>query len=155
MAKRHARDLAIQQRIDQDRIDMSDASARIKEDVQKEFPKLFLIPDTLPPLRWDNHRVELEEGAIHPLVRGLPRMSKAEMDETKIFLTDMLKRGWIKPSMASYGAPFFFVPKPNGRGLRAVCDFRAINNITKKILPSLSLFENIITQLEGSSAGRI
>ena len=77
-------------------------------------------------------------------------MSKAEMDETKLFLTDMLKKGWIEPSLSPYGAPFFFVPKPNGKGLRAVCDFRAINNITEKVLPSLPLFENIVTQLEGA-----
>ena len=42
------------------------------------------------------------------------------------------------------------MPKPNGRGLRAVCDFRAINSITKKVLPSLPPFENIVTQLEGA-----
>ena len=60
----------------------------------------------------------------------------------------MLKRGWVEPSL--YGAPFFLVPKPNGRGLRAVCDFRAINSITRKVLPSLPLFENIVTQVEGA-----
>ena len=92
--------------------------------------------------------MDLEPGARPPPVRGLPRMVKAEMDETGAFLKDMLKRGWIEPSLAPYGAPFFFVPKPNGRGLRAVCDFRAVNNITKKVLPSLPLFENIVTQLE-------
>jgi len=62
----------------------------------------------------------------------------------------MLKRGWIEPSLAPYGASFFFVPKPNGRGLREVCDFRAINSITRKVLPSFPLFENSATQLEGA-----
>ena len=80
-------------------------------------------------------------------------MSRAEMDETQAFLTDMLKRGWIEPSLAPYGAPFFCVPKPNGRGLWAVCDFRAINSITSKVLPSLSLFENIVTQLDSNGGG--
>ena len=77
-------------------------------------------------------------------------MSKSEMDETRKFLTDMLARGWVEPGLGQYSAPFFFVPKPNGRGLRAVCDYRAINSITRKVLPSLPLFENIITQLEGA-----
>jgi len=56
----------------------------------------------------------------------------------------------LEKSLGEYGAPFFFVPKPNGRGLRAVCDYRAINSITRKVLPSLPLFENIISQLEGA-----
>ena len=150
MARRKARDLAIQAQIDQDKLDMAGSSARIKERLREEFPTLFTVPEHLPPLRWDNHRGDLEPGARPPPVRGLPRMSKAEMDETGAFLKDMLKRGWIEPSLVPYGAPFFFVPKPNGRGLRAVCDFRAINNITKKVLPSLPLFENIVTQLEGA-----
>jgi hypothetical protein len=31
-----------------------------------------------------------------------------------------------------------------------VCDYRAINAVTKKILPSLPLFENVVTQVEGA-----
>ena len=31
-----------------------------------------------------------------------------------------------------------------------MCDYRAINSITRKVLPSLPLFENIVTQLEGA-----
>ncbi len=45
---------------------------------------------------------------------------------------------------------FFFVTKPNG-GLRSVCDFRGVNLITKKILPTLPLFENVVSQLEGAN----
>ena len=62
----------------------------------------------------------------------------------------MLAKGWIVPSLGSYGAKFFFVPKPSGKGLRGVCDFRVIHAITKKILPSLPLFENVVAQLEGA-----
>ena len=72
---------------------MADSSIRIKLQLQEEFPKLFTVPEYLPPLSWDNHRVELEPGARQPPVRGLPRMSKAEMDEMKLFFTDTLKRG--------------------------------------------------------------
>ena len=84
-----------------------------------------------------------------PQVRGLPRMSRAEIEATRDFLEDLLKRGWIEPSLASYGAPFFLVPKPNG-GLRAVCDYRALNQVTRKIIPSLPLFENVMTELAGA-----
>jgi hypothetical protein len=92
----------------------------------------------------------LEEGATLPRARGLPRLSHSEMEETKKLIADFLRKGWIEPSMAGYGAPLFFVPKANGKGLRAVADYRQINKITKKILPSLPLMENIITELAGS-----
>ena len=72
-----------------------------------EFPEVFQTPpDSLPPYRWLNHRVELEEGATIPPARGLPRMSKAELDETSAWLQDMLRKGWIQPSTAGHGAPF-------------------------------------------------
>jgi hypothetical protein len=29
-------------------------------------------------------------------------MSKAEMDETRKFLTDMLELGWVEPSLGEY-----------------------------------------------------
>ena len=61
----------------------------------------------------------------------------------------MLKKGLIRPSMGPYDSDFFFVTKPNG-GLRDVCDFRGVNLITKKILPTLPLFENVVSQLEGA-----
>ena len=150
-AKRRKHELEIEAKIEAAKTDMQEASAKIKQDLMDEFPEVFgAPPDTLPPHRWQNHRVQLEEGATIPPARGLPRMSKAELDETSAWLQDMLRKGWIQPSTAGHGARFFFVPKPNGKGLRGVVDFRALNSVTKKILPSLPLFENVIAQLEGA-----
>jgi hypothetical protein len=72
-----------------------------------------------------------------------------ELEETKVWVADMLKKGLIRPSMGPYASVFFFVTKLNG-GLRGVCDFRGVNLITKKILPTLPLFENVVSQLEGA-----
>ncbi len=80
---------------------------------------------------------------------GLPRLSPLELEETKVWVADMLKKGLIRSSMGPYVNVFFFVTKPNG-GLRGVCDFRGVNLITKKILPTLPLFENVVSQLEGT-----
>ena len=85
-----------------------------------------------------------------PKSRGLPRLSHTEMEETRRIIDDFVRKGWIEPSMSPHGAALFFVPKPSGRGLRAVSDYRQINKITKKILPSLPLVENILTQMEGA-----
>jgi hypothetical protein len=84
-----------------------------------------------------------------PPVRGLPRLSPLKLEETKVWVPDMLKKGLIRPSMGPYTSVFYFVTKPND-GLRGVCDFRGVNLITKKILPTLPLFENVVSQLEGA-----
>ena len=129
---------------------LQERSDKVKEELVAEFPDVFQEPESLPPLRWENHRMELLPDSKLPVPRGLPRMSAAELEETSRWLKEMLAKGWIRPSLAPYASRFFFVPKPNGKGLRGVCDFRAINAITKKVLPSLPLFENVVTQLDGA-----
>ena len=123
---------------------------QIKAELLQEFPDLFVESDKLPPMRWQNHRIQLEEDAQLPRARGLPKLSHAEIEETRNLIMKFLQRGWLVPSQASYGAPLFFVPKAGGKGLRAVADYREINKITKKILPSLPLMENILTEIEDS-----
>ena len=141
---------SLERRMAEEKEEFDRKSEDVKQQLMKEFPTLFTDPHCLPPLRWQNHRIELEEGAVLPKPRGLPRLSHTEMEETRKLIDDFLRRGWIEPSVSSQGAALFFVPKPNGRGLRAVSDYRQINKITKKILPSLPLMENIITQMEDS-----
>ena len=150
LERRRQRTKEITDRITKEQQELQATSERVKAELLAEFPDVFTEPKVCPPLRWENHRMELLPGAKVPTARGLPRMSKAEIDETNKWLKDMLSRGWIRPSLASYAARFFFVPKPSGKGLRAVCDYRAINAVTKKILPSLPLFENVVTQLDGA-----
>ena len=132
-----------------DRAEMKMKEEALKAQLLQDYPKLFHDPQVLPPLRWINHTVEIQEGATLPRARGLPRLSHAEIEETSRIIKDFLSRGWIQPSVSAHGAALFFVPKPNG-GLRAVADYRQINSITKKILPALPLMENILTQIEGA-----
>ena len=44
---------------------------------------------------------------------------------------ELLKLGAIKRSTSRYNAPIFCVPKPKGRGLRVVIDYRDLNRISK------------------------
>ena len=149
--RQHGRRYAeLERRMAEDKAEFDTKSEQVKEQLKREFPDLFTDPQSLPPLRHQNHRIELEEGAMLPKSRGLPRLSHTEMEETRRIIDDFVRKGWIEPSMSPHGAALFFVPKPSGRGLRAVSDYRQINKITKKILPSLPLVENILTQMEGA-----
>ena len=146
--KKRNRDL--QSKIAAEKEQLKETSERIRTQIMTEFPTIFQEPQELPPTRWQEHVIDLEHGAKMPPVRGLPRLSPLELEETKVWVADMLKKGLIRPSMGPYASVFFFVTKPNG-GLRGVCDFRGVNLITKKILPTLPLFENVVSQLEGAN----
>ena len=77
-------------------------------------------------------------------ILGMVDALRAELEELRSLSQE------VPTSMSPHGAALFFVPKPSGRGLRAVSDYRQINKITKKILPSMPLVENILTQMEGA-----
>ena len=143
------RNRALEAKIAAEKEQLKETSERIRTQIMSEFPTIFQEPQELPPTRWQEHVIDLEHGTKMPPVRGLPRLSPLELEETKVWVADMLKKGLIRPSMGPYASVFFFVTKPNG-GLRGVCDFRGVNLITKKILPTLPLFENVVSQLEGA-----
>jgi hypothetical protein len=143
------RNRALEAKIAAEKEQLKETSERIRTQIMSEFPTIFQEPQELPPTRWQEHVIDLEHGTKLPPVRGLPRLSPLELEETKVWVADMLKKGLIRPSMGPYASVFFFVTKPNG-GLRGVCDFRGVNLITKKILPTLPLFENVVSQLEGA-----
>ena len=62
----------------EDKAEFDAKSEQVKEQLKRKFPDLFTDPQSLlhlPPLRHQNHRIELEEGVMLPQSRGLPRLS--------------------------------------------------------------------------------
>jgi molecular chaperone DnaK (HSP70) len=47
----------------EDKAEFDAKSEQVKEQLKHEFPDLFTDPQSLPPLRHQNRRIELEEGA--------------------------------------------------------------------------------------------
>ena len=56
------------------RAEMKMKEEALKAQLLQDYPKLFHDPQVLPPLRWINHTVEIQEGATLPRARGLPMM---------------------------------------------------------------------------------
>jgi hypothetical protein len=75
--------------------------------------------------------IDLEPGKQPPSGR-LYSLSHDELELLRKYLDEMLESGKIRPSKSPVGAPIFFVPKPHGRGLRVVVDYRGLNAITIK-----------------------
>ena len=76
----------------------------------------YVFPEEVPglPLRRDiNFSIELAPGAV-PVSRTPYRMSTPKLVELKLQLKEMMDRGYIQPSMSTWGAPVMFVKKKDG-----------------------------------------
>jgi hypothetical protein len=58
-------------------------------------------------------------------------MSTLELKELQMQLEQLLKKGYICPSVSSWGEPILFVKKKDGM-LRICIDFRKLNKYTMK-----------------------
>ena len=102
----------------------------------------------LPPEREVDHRIELEPGTT-PVCRAPYRLAQNELEELKSQLTDLLDKGFIRPSTSPYGAPVLFVKKKDGT-LRMCIDYRALNNQTIKNRYPLPRIDELLDQIAGA-----
>jgi hypothetical protein len=75
------------------------------------------------------------------------RLSPLKYQELEKQVTKFLKDGILDISQSPYDAPVFFVPKPNGRGLRLCVDYRALNSITVKNRFNISRIDDLLDAL--------
>ena len=77
-------------------------------------------------------------------------MSTPELVELKMQLKEMMDKGYIRPSMSPWGAPFLFVKKKDGT-LRLCIDYRQLNKVTIKNKYPLPKIDDLFDQLGGAS----
>ncbi|GIM07625.1 hypothetical protein Vretimale_11705, partial [Volvox reticuliferus] len=98
--------------------------------ILSEFADVFEPVKGLPPERGVTHVIPLEPGS-QPVFRPQFRLSQLELAEVEKQVTDLLQKGFIRPSTSPFGAPVLFVAKKTGE-LRMCIDYRALNNLTVK-----------------------
>jgi hypothetical protein len=77
-------------------------------------------------------------------------MSTPELKELQMQLEEMLKKGYIRPSVSTWGETILFVKKKDGT-LRLCIDFRQLNkSMVKKKYP-LPRIDDLFDQLRGST----
>jgi transposase InsO family protein len=96
---------------------------------------------------WD-HAIELIPGATMKNC-GIYRLTPKEENALKEYITDHLRKGYIKPSKSPMASPFFFVDKKDGK-LRPVQDYCALNDITIKNVAPIPLIPDLIDKLRGA-----
>ncbi|KAI3776670.1 hypothetical protein L1987_46458 [Smallanthus sonchifolius] len=82
--------------------------------VVREYPEVF--PEDLPripPDREIEFRIDLVPDA-QPMAKAPYRLAPVEMKELIAHLDELLKKGFIKPSISPWGAPVLFVKKKDG-----------------------------------------
>ncbi|XP_073033793.1 uncharacterized protein [Primulina eburnea] len=116
----------------------------------KDFPDVF--PDEIPgfpPQREIDLSIELMPGT-NPISRAPYRLAPTEWNELKEQLKDLLEKGYIRPSMSSWGAPVLFVKKKDGT-MRMCVDYRQLNRATVKNKYPLPRIDDLFDQLQGTS----
>ncbi|WRX10265.1 Reverse transcriptase domain - like 10 [Theobroma cacao] len=118
--------------------------------IVSEFPDVF--PDDLPGLPPDR---ELEFPidllpSTAPISIPLYRMAPAKLKELKVQLQELVDKGFIRPSISSWGAPVLFVKKKDGT-LRLCIDYRQLNRMTIKNKYPLPRIDDLFDQLQGAT----
>ena len=76
-------------------------------------------------------------------------MSPLELSELKKQLEEMLKKGFIRPSVSPWGAPTFLVNKKDGI-MRLCVDYRQLNKVTNKNKYPFPRINDLLDQLQGA-----
>jgi hypothetical protein len=98
--------------------------------VLKEFEYVFKEVPGLPPKRDIDFSINLMPGAA-PVSKTPYRMSTPKLKELQMHLEELLKKGYICPSVSPWGAPVLFIKKKDGT-LRLCIYFRQLNKVTVK-----------------------
>jgi hypothetical protein len=112
------------------------------EDVLEEFPGL-------PPKRDIDFSIDLMLG-VAPISKTPYIMNTQELKEFQMQQEELLKKGYICPSVSPWGAPVLFVKKKD-ETLRLCIDFRQLNKVTIKNKYPFPRIDDLFDQLKGAN----
>jgi hypothetical protein len=98
--------------------------------VLRDFEDVFMEILGFPPKRDNDFSIDLVPGAT-PMSKTPYIMGTLELKDLQMQLEELLKKGYIRPSVSPWGAPILFVKKKDGT-LRLCISFRKLNKVTIK-----------------------
>lgn len=119
---------------------------RTVKEFQDVFPEELL---GLPPNREVEFGIDLLPG-MAPVSIAPYRMAPKELVELNAQIQELLDRGFIRPSVSSWGAPVLFVKKKDGT-IQMCIDYRQLNKLTIKNKYPLPRIDDLFDQLRGAS----
>ncbi|KAL0536865.1 hypothetical protein IC582_025828 [Cucumis melo] len=115
--------------VDTREVDVSLSSELVVRDYSDVFPEE--LPG-LPPHKDIEFSIKLEPGTV-PISRAPYRMAPAELKELKVQLQELLDKGFLRPSVSSWGAPVLFVKKKDGSMCLCI-DYQELNKLQGAIV---------------------
>src|SRR6266446_5310076 len=106
--------------------------------------------DRFPTSRSWDHKIEMKSG-FEPRSFKSYNLTPEEREQQEQFISEQLKKGYIRPSNSPMASPFFFVTKKDGR-LRPTQDYRYLNQWTKKNAYPLPLISEMMDKIKASGA---
>ena len=106
------------------------------------------LPEDLPPVREVDHKIELVSVA-ESQNKAPYRLNQNKLVELKRQLTELLARGYVRPSKSPFGASVFFVNKKGGQ-MQMCIDYRAFNRVTVKNNYHLPRVDDLLDRLAGA-----
>jgi hypothetical protein len=114
--------------------------------VLEDFEYVFKEVSGLTPKRDIDFSINLIHGAA-PVSRTPYKMSTPELKDLQMKLEEIMKKGYIRPSVSPWGAPVVFVKKKDGT-LRLCIDFKQLNKVTVKNKYPLPRIDDLFDQLK-------
>ena len=134
-------------------VDLSDSNLTLDQQTQlrallDEYRDIFaLSPNELGRTNLVQHSIDTEG---HAPIRLRPyRAPQVQKETIEKHIADMLERNVIQPSVSPWASPVVLVSKPDG-STRFCCDFRKLNQVTKKDSYPLPLISESLEALSGT-----
>jgi hypothetical protein len=96
--------------------------------------------------------IDLSVNLMHgetPVSKTPYRMSSPELKESQVQLEELLKKGYIRPSVSPWGVPILFAKNKDGM-LRICIKFRQLNKVTVKNKYPFPRIDDLFDQLRGA-----
>jgi hypothetical protein len=117
--------------------------------IVKDYPGVFLVVLTsFPSFRDVEFTIDLVPG-VEPISRTPYRISPVELKELTKQLEELLRQGYVRPSISPWEALVLFVKKKDGT-LRLCINCRGLNTLNIKNKYPLLLIDELFDQLQGS-----
>ena len=127
----------------------ADTANSMAQPILKDYADVFSeTPPGIPPERGIGHTINT--GTNSPIARPAYRMSPKEKDCAEEMVSQLIQKGWIRPSHSPYSSPILFVQKKDG-SLRMCADYRALNKQLIKDRYPLPRIDDLLDKLLGAS----
>ncbi|KAL2245963.1 UNVERIFIED_CONTAM: Retrovirus-related Pol polyprotein from transposon [Sesamum indicum] len=114
----------------------------------QRFDDVFQKPQSLPPMRTIEHRIDFIPDAI-PKKQPPYRYAYGQKIEIEQIVQEMLKSGIIRTSQSSFASPVLLVKKKDG-GWRMCVDCRYLNRLTVKHKFPIPVIDELLDELHGA-----